>query len=86
MRCKGCNNMLTDSEARKRNNITKEFDDLCKHCRGSIHNDMYYDQSGKLVLVASGNAEDAEYICGAYDGGVGSVVSAIWDKGYIGTE
>tara|TARA_R110002153_G_scaffold254359_1_gene412771 strand:- start:318 stop:503 length:186 start_codon:yes stop_codon:yes gene_type:complete len=40
MRCKACNALLTDYEATRKSNNSKEFLDLCNDCYKSINDDV----------------------------------------------
>ena len=40
MRCRACNDPLTDYDASVRSIFTKEYVSLCKHCLGTIKTDV----------------------------------------------
>ena len=83
MRCVGCNECLTDSERRKKNKVTEEYDDLCRVCRSHIYSGIGFDQNGDMVILEAGADFDKEYVGGERGGSEGAMSAIIAQKGYL---
>jgi hypothetical protein len=68
MRCKACNEMLSDYDATVRSVFTREYVQLCKHCLGTIKTDIVAVGNVGLMSEADDAIEpDVEEINGLSD-------------------
>lgn len=48
MRCQACDRLLSDYEATRKSETTKEYLDLCNYCLSDIQNDLLYTEREDL--------------------------------------
>jgi hypothetical protein len=86
-RCRGCNDILTDSEMLKINKHTGRNDELCKHCRSPDWDNGYIldpQNYGEVVGFINEVYLEHNYVGGGDMSSDGGILECIENNGYIG--